>query len=74
MAQMEEVEPLVADAKRLATLLAVSLRSVRSMNASGKLPRPVRIGGRVVWRMEEIRDWLAAGAPDRAAWERMQEA
>jgi predicted DNA-binding transcriptional regulator AlpA len=71
---MEEVEPLVADAKRLATLLAVSLRSVRSMNASGKLPRPVRIGGRVVWRMEEIRDWLAAGAPDRAAWERMQEA
>ena len=29
----------------------------------------IRIGGRVLWRTEEIRDWLNAGAPDRKTWE-----
>lgn len=60
--------PLVADAKRLARLLAVGVRTVRSWDAAGKLPTPLRIGGKVVWRLDEIRAWLAAGAPDRETW------
>ena len=61
--------PLVVDARRLALLLGSGLRSVRTWDAAGKLPAPVRIGGRVVWRVDEIRAWLAAGAPDRSTWE-----
>jgi len=61
--------PLVVDARRLADLLSAGLRTVRSWSASGKLPAPIRIGGRVVWRVDEIRDWLDAGAPDRETWE-----
>lgn len=60
--------PLVADAKRLAALLGMGLRTIRSMDAAGKLPKPVRISGRVCWRIDEIRAWLDAGAPDREAW------
>ena len=60
--------PLVADARRLAALLSVALRTVRTWDAAGKLPKPVRIGGRVVWRLDEIRAWLDAGAPDRETW------
>jgi prophage regulatory protein len=60
--------PLVADAKSLAGLLAVGLRTVRTWDAAGKLPAPVRIGGRVVWRLDEVRAWLDAGAPDRETW------
>lgn len=60
--------PLVADARRLAALLAVGLRTVRTWDAAGKLPAPVRIGGRVVWRLDELRAWLDAGAPDRETW------
>jgi len=41
---------------------------VRTWDAAGKLPAPIRIGGRVVWRLDEIRDWLNAGAPDRETW------
>jgi predicted DNA-binding transcriptional regulator AlpA len=64
------VAALVADAKALAELLGgVGLRSIRTWDAAGKLPRPIRLGGRVVWRIDEIRKWLAAGAPDRATWE-----
>ncbi len=60
--------PLVADAKALAKLLGCGLRTVRTHDAAGKLPAPVRIGGRVVWRLDEIRAWLDAGAPDRDTW------
>jgi prophage regulatory protein len=60
--------PLVADARRLAVLLDVGLRTVRTWDAAGKLPAPVRIGGRVVWRLDEVRAWLDAGAPDRETW------
>jgi predicted DNA-binding transcriptional regulator AlpA len=60
--------PLVADAKRLARLLTCGIRTIRTWDAAGRLPSPIRIGGRVVWRVDEIRRWLAAGAPDRETW------
>ena len=63
------LKPLVVDAKFLARLLTCGVRTVRTLDTSGKLPTPLRIGGRVVWRVSEIREWLAAGAPDRDTWE-----
>lgn len=61
--------PLVVDARRLAKLLDAGVRTVRTWDAAGKLPAPVRLGGKVVWRLDEIRDWLAAGAPRRDEWQ-----
>lgn len=61
--------PLVVDAKRLAKLLSAGVRTVRTWDAAGKIPAPIRIGGRVVWRVDEIRAWLTAGAPGRDEWE-----
>ena len=60
--------PLVVDARRLARLLCAGIRTVRTWDAAGKLPAPLRIGGRVVWRVDEIRAWLVAGAPCRHEW------
>ena len=61
--------PLAVDAKGLTARLPAELRTIRTWGAAGKLPKPVRIGGRVVRLVAEIRAWLDAGAPDRAAWE-----
>ena len=66
--------PLVVDAKGLATLLTCGVRTVRTLDAAGKLPTPLRLGGRVVWRRAEIKAWVAAGCPDRAAWEAIKAA
>lgn len=68
------LSPLVVDARRLAKLLCCGLRTVRTLDAGGKLPAPIRIGGRVVWRLDEIRAWLAAGAPDRETWAAIRDA
>ena len=60
--------PLVVAAKALAVMLDSSERTIRTWDAAGKLPPPLRLGGGVVWRVDEIRAWLEAGAPDRARW------
>ena len=60
---------LAISARDLAGLLGISLRQCWRLNAAGRLPKPVRLGGSVRWSAEEISAWLAAGAPDRKLWE-----
>ena len=60
---------LLADARRLAKLLSLGLRTVRTMDAAGRLPRPVKLGSKTLWSVAEVKAWIAAGCPDRQAWE-----
>ena len=60
---------IAVDAVGLAELLGLSVRTIRRLDACGKVPQPVKIGGAVRWRREEIDAWLAAGCPDRDKWE-----
>jgi predicted DNA-binding transcriptional regulator AlpA len=60
----------------LADLLNCSLRTLHRLNASGKLPAPIRIGTRGArprWRREEIEAWIVAGCPPRTEWEARKE-
>ncbi len=41
-------------------------------HASQKVPAPVKIGNRTLWRTQELRGWIAAGCPDRKTWEAMK--
>jgi hypothetical protein len=63
---------LAVGARVLAKMLDVGLRSVRSLDASGKLPAGIRLGTRKVWVVAEIKAWLRCGAPDRATWENLK--
>ena len=67
-----ELRPLAVDARQLARMLALSVRTIRTMDAGGKLPRPIRLNGSVRWIVSEIESFLAAGAPDRATWETLK--
>jgi predicted DNA-binding transcriptional regulator AlpA len=66
--------PLLIDASVVAALTQRSVRSVWRDNAEGRLPRPVRVGGAIRWRREEIVRWVAAGCPNREEWESRKEA
>jgi len=67
--------PLAVSAKQLAAMLGVSVRTIRSMDASGWLPEPVLISSRLIrWPVAEIEAWLRAGAPSRADWDKLQAA
>jgi predicted DNA-binding transcriptional regulator AlpA len=60
---------LLLDAQELAEELRLSLRHVRRLDDTGKLPRPIRLGKSVRWARAEIVRWIEAGCPDRATWE-----
>ena len=60
-------------AKAVGQMLSLSRRQVFRLHSCGKIPAPLRIGGAVRWRVQEISAWLAAGAPDRKAWAAMKE-
>ena len=59
-------------AKELGVRLSLSKRQIFRLNACGKLPKPLRIGGSVRWAESTIAKWLSAGAPDRRTFESMQ--
>ena len=63
---------LLVTAKRAAAMCGKSLRTWRSWDAAGWIPRPVRIGRSTLWRVDELREWVAVGCPRRQEWEARQ--
>ena len=64
---------LLLRAPRAAALLSTSVRTWRTLDATGKIPRAIRLGCSTYWRPEELKAWVAAGCPDRVTWEAMQQ-
>ena len=58
-----ENEPLLITADQVAAMLQVSVRSVWRLRSSGKLPKPVEVGGSVRWNNEQMRKWVSEGCP-----------
>lgn len=55
-----------------AKMLGISRAQFFKLHAMGRVPRPVRLGTKAPrWRVEELKAWLAAGCPERAAWEEL---
>ncbi len=42
------------------------------LHSAGKVPRPNKLGGKTLWRVAELREWIAARCPDRRTWEAMR--
>jgi predicted DNA-binding transcriptional regulator AlpA len=69
MSSTTQTDPTVSnsallDVRTVAALLSISPRSVRRFSDCGKLPRPVRIGSRTLWRRIDLETWLEHCAPD----------
>jgi predicted DNA-binding transcriptional regulator AlpA len=43
------------------------------LRSSGRLPKPVNIGGSVRWRASDIEKWIDWGCPDRKTFEARKE-
>jgi predicted DNA-binding transcriptional regulator AlpA len=69
-----EGAPILVDASGVARLLSIGRSQVFRLNSAGRLPMPIRkLGARCPrWRVDELRDWVAAGCPDRATWQNTQ--
>lgn len=56
-------EALLLSAKCVAKLLQISLRTLWRLQSAGRIISPVRIGGCVRWRKDELTRWIADGCP-----------
>ncbi|MCZ6653037.1 MAG: hypothetical protein O7D91_08415 [Planctomycetota bacterium] len=62
-------EQLAVDVRGIARLLPFAIRTLRRMDAAGKLPRGFKVGGRKLWRVSDLRLWTEWGFPDREGFE-----
>lgn len=61
--------PVLINIKAVSALLSRSESSIRRDDKAGRMPSPLAIGGSKLWRRNELRSWVCAGCPARAAWE-----
>ena len=65
-------QPLALGRDAAAAALGISADLLDRMEQAGKIPAPIRLGKRKLYSRTELEAWLAAGAPNRAVWERMR--
>jgi len=66
--------PLLIPDTGAAALCGVSRASWHRWRAAGKLPLPVRLGRKLLWRRREVELWIEAGCPAANVWAAMQAA
>ena len=54
---------LLLTADSVARVLAISKRSLWRLVSTGRIIKPIKLGGSVRWREEELRKWVAGGCP-----------
>lgn len=57
-------EPLLIRAKDAAALCGVSPRKWGDLQASGQIPPSFKLGGCRVWRVSDLKKWVAWGMPN----------
>lgn len=69
----EKEQLLLLSARKAAAMCGKTLRTWRTWDAAGFVPAPVRVGKSTFWRVSELKAWIAAGCPQRDAWNAIQD-
>jgi predicted DNA-binding transcriptional regulator AlpA len=64
-----QAEMLAVDIRRISRMVPFGIRTLRRMDASGRMPRGFKVGQKKVWRRSDIEAWVEAGFPDRHTFE-----
>jgi predicted DNA-binding transcriptional regulator AlpA len=60
---------LLLDARAAASMCGVSRSTFWALHSAGKVPMPVHLGRRTLWRTSELAAWTEAGCPPRDRWQ-----
>ena len=63
------IETLLVNANEAAVACGIGRATWFRLKAAGKTPAPVKLAGRVLYRAEDLRLWVAMGCPDRKTFE-----
>lgn len=63
---------LLISAAEAAMRLSVSKATLHKLVAVGAVPKPIHLGRRALWRVEELEEWVRDGCPPVERWERQR--
>lgn len=63
---------LLISAAETAKRLSVSKATLHKLVAVGAVPKPIHLGRRALWRVEELEEWVRDGCPPVERWERQR--
>jgi predicted DNA-binding transcriptional regulator AlpA len=66
-----EIQVLTVSAKDAARICGVSRTHWYSLMSSGRLPPPIRLGRRTLWRVADLHRWVAEGCPPLHRWKQI---
>jgi predicted DNA-binding transcriptional regulator AlpA len=66
------VPPLLLAAAAAAAACSLSKSSWWRLYSGGHTPAAVKLGGRTLWRREDLELWTRAGCPDRKEFEALK--
>ena len=67
-----QAAPLLVAAEDAAKLLGLSRRTFERLLGTGRIPRPLRLGRRRLWRVAELQAWTDGDCPSRERWDIMR--
>lgn len=66
--RIDAVTQLCVDGSSLGKLLGLSESTIGRLDDVGRIPSGIKLGRSKRWFLEEIHEWLRAGAPPRKQW------
>lgn len=64
-----QIEPLTVSTDTAAAMLSISKRQFQAMEKTGQIgPEPIRWAGRVLWKVDDLREFVRRGMPCRSDW------
>ena len=63
------IEPLLVDTEQAAAACGIGRATWFRLKSAGKTPAPVKLGGRVLYRLADLRLWVSLGCPPRREFE-----
>lgn len=72
-AEIPSCPPTLVNASEAARLCGIGRTTWYSLQAAGRVPAPIRLGRRVLWRIEELQDWIRAACPPLHQWKHLRQ-
>ena len=63
------IPPLLVDISTAGKILSISKSFLLQLDASGKIPQPIHLGKRRLWRVEDLQRWVSMGCCSRREFE-----
>jgi predicted DNA-binding transcriptional regulator AlpA len=63
------VEPLLVDTEQAAAVCGIGRATWFRLKSAGMTPAPVKLAGRVLYRLDDLKKWVSLGCPPRKEFE-----